>query len=100
MILPVTFSSTAVAEIKKILAVKGIDNHQLGLRVAIKGAGCSGTSFILGFDSKTENDVEFLMDEFKIFIEKKHFLYLVGMEIDFIDDNYTRGFTFNSKNNI
>jgi iron-sulfur cluster assembly protein len=93
---PVSFSETAINEIKKIQSTKGLDDS-FGLRIGVKGSGCSGTTFILGFDQKNENDEQFMIEEIRIYIEKKHFLYLVGIGIDFVDNNSQRGFTFVSK---
>ena len=93
MNIPVTITENALEEIKKISQIKGI-SPLLGLRLGIKGAGCSGTSYLLGFDEKNNNDVEFEVNGIRIFIEKKHFLYLTGVKIDFIDNNNQRGFTF------
>ena len=93
---PVHISDLALEEIKKMLLKNGL-NPQFGLRIGVKGAGCSGTTFFLGFDQKKENDTEFVNDYVKIFIEKKHIMYLIGVELDFIDNNSQRGFTFVDK---
>ncbi len=93
MNLPIHISDQAWIEINNIYKNKGIGN-ELGLRIGVKGSGCSGTSFVLGFDEKAVNDVDFDINGMKIYIEKKHFLYLAGMKLDFIEDNSQRGFTF------
>jgi len=93
---PVNISSLALVEIKKMFLKNGLD-PQFGLRIGVKGAGCAGTTFFLGFDNKKENDAEFFSNDVKIFIEKKHILYLLGVELDFIDNNSQRGFTFVEK---
>jgi iron-sulfur cluster assembly protein len=97
MNLPIKISEMALNEAKTIFFKKGIDKH-LSLRIGVKGSGCSGTSFFLGFDEKKDNDHEFEIDKMKILIEKKHFLYLVGMKLDFVDNDTQRGFTFVSEN--
>jgi len=69
------------------------------LRIGVKGGGCSGLSYSLGFDaesSPTDNEIE--MDGVKILIDMKSFLFLTGTEIDFIDGEKGRGFIFNNPN--
>jgi len=97
MNLPIHISEEALAEAKSIFATKGISDT-MGLRIGVKGSGCSGTSFFLGFDEQKEHDQVFEIDEMKIWIEKKHFLYLAGMKLDFIADSSQRGFSFVSIN--
>lgn len=70
-----------------------------GLRVGIKGAGCAGISYLVGFDKKKETDVTYVKDGVTVMIEKKHVMYLVGIELDFYDGEDARGFTFKSNKN-
>jgi len=58
---PVTLTSGAVKEVKKLINAEGFDTTQK-LRIGVKGGGCSGLSYILGFDSKKENDQEYEVD--------------------------------------
>ncbi len=48
-IIPVSFTEGAIAEIKRLMAADGFDNTQK-LRVGVKGGGCSGMTYVLGFD--------------------------------------------------
>ena len=58
---PVTLTAGAIKEIRKLMAAEGFDTTQ-SLRVGVKGGGCSGMTYILGFDNKTENDHAFEID--------------------------------------
>ena len=69
-----------------------------GLRVGVKGGGCSGFSYVLGFDKQKENDEVFEINGITIFMERAHSLYLFGMEIDWVDGLNNRGFSFNNPN--
>ncbi|CAN5448635.1 hypothetical protein BH23BAC1_BH23BAC1_06760 [soil metagenome] len=95
---PVSITEKAVNEIKKIMQNKSIP-EEYGLRVGIKGGGgCSGVSYVLGFDKLKESDVAYEISKIPVFIEKKHTMYVIGMEIDFYEGADARGFTFvNSK---
>ena len=94
---PVALSTTAAEEIRKIMASKTIPEG-FGLRIGVKGGGCSGMSYILGFDRRRENDVDFSVDEITIFIDKRQGLYLMGTMVDYHDGLDARGFTFENPN--
>lgn len=79
------------------MAAPGFDQSQL-LRVGVKGGGCSGMSYVLGFDAKAENDKTFEIEGIPCIINKSHELYLAGMEIDWNDGLDNRGFTFSNFN--
>jgi iron-sulfur cluster assembly protein len=53
---------------------------------------------LLGFDVKKEKDQEFTIDGMSVFMEKSHSMYLLGMEIDWLDGLENRGFTFTNPN--
>ncbi len=94
---PVSLTENAVKEIKQIIVDKSIP-AEYGLRVGVKGGGCSGLSYILGFDTKKENDNIYQIGDISIIMEKTHGMYLAGMEIDFVVGLNNRGFSFNNPN--
>ncbi|HAA14011.1 MAG TPA: iron-sulfur cluster assembly accessory protein [Cytophagales bacterium] len=91
--LPVTITPKAWEEVKHIVEKKNIP-EEYGLRIGIKGAGCSGMSFLLGFDKKQPTDMEFSQDGYPIYIAKKDTMYLLGLQVDFYEGADARGFTF------
>lgn len=94
---PVSFTEGAVKELKKLKDQQEL-NDDFGLRVGVEGGGCSGMSYILGFDQKKDGDQEYEIEGIRVFMHKAHGLYLVGMNIDFQDGLNARGFTFNNPN--
>lgn len=94
---PVTLTEGAVAELKKLINQQEI-SADFGLRVGVEGGGCSGMSYILGFDQKKDGDSEYSIEGIRVFMNKAHGLYLAGMEIDFKSGLDARGFTFNNPN--
>jgi iron-sulfur cluster assembly protein len=94
---PVRLTPGAVAEIRRLIDAQGIPQSQ-GLRVGVKGGGCSGLSYQLGFDDPSERDQAFEQDGIRILMDPGHGLYLAGMEIDWVDGLGNRGFTFNNPN--
>ncbi|WP_236975394.1 HesB/IscA family protein [Membranihabitans maritimus] len=94
---PVTLTDGAVSELEKIRNQEKIPS-EYGLRIGVKGGGCSGFSYILGFDEKKENDKEYEVNGVRVIIDKGHAIYLLGIEIDFEVGLNNRGFSFNNPN--
>ena len=76
---------------------EGFDTTQV-LRVGVKGGGCSGMSYILGFDHKQENDQLFEIEGISCVMNRSHEIYLYGMQVDWLDGLNNRGFTFKNPN--
>ena len=94
---PVSFTESAITEIKRLMTVKDFDATQV-LRVGVKGGGCSGMTYILGFDTPTDKDGNFEIEGIACIMEKSHGIYLTGMEVDWQGGLNSRGFTFNNPN--
>ena len=94
---PVQFTESAIAEIKRLMNEEGFDQSNY-LRIGVKGGGCSGLSYVLGFDKKDENDDDFEFEGLPFVMNKSHGIYLMGMEIDWQDGLNSRGFTFKNPN--
>lgn len=94
---PVTFTASAVAEIKRLMQEAEFDKNKF-LRVGVKGGGCTGMTYVLGFEAATEKDDHFEINEIPCIMEKTHGIYLLGMEIDWSGGLNSRGFTFHNPN--
>ena len=94
---PVTLTAGAIHEIRLLMVQEGFDNTQK-LRVGVKGGGCSGLSYVLGFDHKNDNDLEFEVEGIACIMDKAHEMYLYGMQVDWQDGLNNRGFTFKNPN--
>jgi iron-sulfur cluster assembly protein len=98
---PVSLTDRALAEVRRIVANKQIP-EQFGLRVGVKGGGCSGMSYVLGFDKRREHDLSFSLDAggddrpVTLFMDKRHGLYLMGTTVDYHDGLDARGFVFDN----
>ena len=69
------------------------------LRVGVKGGGCSGLSYVLGFDAEPKpNDKIFTIHGITIYVDPKSLFYLSGTELDFQDGLNGKGFVFNNPN--
>ena len=94
---PVSFTVSAIDEIKRLMTADNPDNYTY-LRVGVKGGGCSGMTYILGFDKKETNDEVYNIEGIEVIMNKAHGIYLMGMEVDFSDGLNARGFVFKNPN--
>jgi len=96
--LGVAITEKAADKIKYFAEKEGITNN-VGLRVAVKGGGCSGLTYDLKItDQELESDK--IVEQFgvKVMVDKKSYIYLVGTELDFSDGLNGKGFTFENPN--
>ena len=93
---PVTLTESAVKEIKRIM--NNDTNSGKFLRIGVKGGGCSGMSYLLGFEDKTDKDEIYEIDDISCIINPSHLIYLANMEINWESGLNARGFTFNNPN--
>jgi iron-sulfur cluster assembly protein len=94
---PVTLTAGAIKQLTEIKNTEDLPT-EYGLRIGVKGGGCSGFTYVLGFDEMKDEDEIYEIDGLKIFMNKAHALYLLGMEIDWVDGLNNRGFQFNNPN--
>lgn len=94
---PIQLTETALAQLKRIKTEQNVP-EDYGLRVGVKGGGCSGFSYILGFDTQKETDEVFDIGGMKVLMQKSHGIYLLGMEVDWVEGLNNRGFSFNNPN--
>ena len=86
---------------KRILEIRGAEGHSeaSGVRVEVKGGGCSGLSYDMKFAESAESGDYVVEDQgINIFIEKKSLLYVIGTQLDFSDGLNGKGFYFNNPN--
>lgn len=86
----------AIEEVKRILSRQS--KPELSLRIGVKGGGCSGLSYAMGFDSVKEGDHTFEFSGLKVIVDPKSFLYLNNTTLDFYDGLEGRGFKFINPN--
>ena len=90
----ITLTESAANRVKALLS----DKEETGLRAAVQGGGCSGFTYKLLFDNKKEGDRVIMDRDVEIYLDPKSFLYLLGTEIDFVDELNQSGFKFVNPN--
>ncbi len=94
---PIKLTATAIEMIKQAIAEEKLENH--GLRVAVRGGGCSGLEYALDFDdSSRPGDTTFEVDGLTVYIDMASVSYLNGTEIDYVKGLNGTGFKFNNPN--
>ena len=94
----ISLTDRARKEIRRILEEKHTDGATMGLRVGVKGGGCSGLSYVLEFDAAKEKDHVLEDAGVRVLCDPKSYLYLNGMTLDFEDGLMARGFKFLNPN--
>ncbi|MBF8963991.1 iron-sulfur cluster assembly accessory protein [Pontibacter sp. FD36] len=92
---PIALTEKALAEVKNIMQEKNVP-AEYGLRIGVQGGGCSGMSYLLGFDKAKDSDEIYTLEGLNLIMDKKHAMYVLGMEVDFQDGLNARGFVFNN----
>lgn len=93
--LPIQITDRAVEEALYIFEHKNIP-QDYALRVGLKSGGCGAAGFFIGFDTPKDQDEVFeTPEQLKVLVDKRHFMYLLNMELDFEDREDERGFVFN-----
>lgn len=94
---PIALTDEAAGQLQLIRQQQNIPEEYC-LRVGVKGGGCSGFTYILGFDLPKDNDETYEANGIRIVMNKAHAIYLLGMEVGFVNGLDNRGFTFNNPN--
>ena len=92
----ITLTPAAQQEVKRLIDKEQKPN--LGLRIGVKGGGCSGMSYVLSLDEATpkQYDTVFEQDGIKVLIDAKSHLYLDGTTVDFKNSLMGGGFEFSN----
>ncbi len=93
---PIKINDSASRQLQKVL--NSNSDAEKHLRIGVKGGGCSGLSYILELDSKTDYDDEYTVNGVSFIMDRRHLLYLEGTELQFSDGLDNRGFEFVNPN--
>lgn len=93
----ITVTPLAVSQAKKVLEGQG--KADWGIRVGVKGGGCSGLSYTMDLCEGPEaEDKVFDFEGLKVFCDKKSYFYLNSLTLDFVDKLMDGGFKFVNPN--
>jgi iron-sulfur cluster assembly protein len=94
----IQISEAAAQKIRTLMAKQGIEEG--GLRVGVKGGGCSGLSYTFSWEkqARTGDEVFEGPDGTKIFVDKKSLLFLNGTVLEYDTSLIGKGFVFQNPN--
>jgi iron-sulfur cluster assembly protein len=95
-------SDRAAQRIHEIRDEQQIDKN-IPLRISVKSGGCSGLTYDIDFDAKSElekDDEQFEDNGIQIVVDMRSFLYLAGTQLDYTDGLTGQGFYFQNPNAV
>ncbi len=93
----ISLTDSALKEVKRLINVQGIEEG--GLRLGVKGGGCSGLSYTINFDDKIgQYDQVYEIDGVKVIVDAKSAIYLQGTQLDYQKDLMGGNFKFLNPN--
>ncbi len=93
----ITLTAKAIEMAKKAIEKRGTPTE--GLRLGVKGSGCSGLSYVIEFADKIrDKDRVFEFDGLKIVVDSKSLIYLRGSTLDYEIKLMQHGFKFVNPN--
>lgn len=93
---PLTLTPSAIERLQELLSKK---EAALGIRIGVKERGCSGFSYDIGYaDDERDGDLMVEADGVKVFINNDAQLYILGTELDYVQEDLFAGFKFNNPN--
>jgi len=93
----ITLTEAAATHVRAL--VDRAEKPVLGLRVGIDTRGCSGMSYVVEYAEEQRAYEEVIEDKgVRIFIDPAATMFLIGSEMDYTEEKFSRGFTFSNPN--
>ncbi|MBN1210930.1 MAG: iron-sulfur cluster assembly accessory protein [Myxococcaceae bacterium] len=93
----ITLADSAVKRLRTLLEQR--QTPEAGLRLAVKGGGCSGLQYAMEWAEKPrERDKIFEREGVRVFVDPKSYLYLMGTELIFEESLMGSGFKLQNPN--
>lgn len=93
----IALTPTAADKVRQLLTGRG--TPEIGLRIGVRGGGCSGNSYYMEFcETETPGDEIVETNGVKLFVDLKSMVLLGGTEIDYVEGLMGAGFKFNNPN--
>jgi len=94
----ITITDKGAAKVREFLAAQGPDAAAAGLRVGVRGGGCSGFQYQLAFDEAQPDDQVFEDHGLKLLVSPQALSYVDGSQIDYVDALTGAGFKVENPN--
>jgi iron-sulfur cluster assembly protein len=94
----ITFTEKGAEKVHEFLAGQEADATMAGLRVGVRGGGCSGFQYQLAFDEQRSEDIVFEDHGLKVLVDGQSLPYVDGSQIDYVESLQGAGFQVNNPN--
>ena len=94
----IVFSDLSAQKVRECLDAQGTDAETAGLRVGVRGGGCSGFQYQLAFDEQRDGDVVFEDHGLKLLVDGQSLPYVDGSTIDYTESLQGAGFQVTNPN--
>jgi len=96
----ITFTEKGAEKVQEFLASQGAEIQTAGLRVGVRGGGCSGFQYALAFDTERDGDEVFEDHGLKILVDAPSLPYVRGAVVDYVEGMQGAGFKVDNPNVI
>jgi iron-sulfur cluster assembly protein len=96
----ITFTEKGAEKVQEFLAGQSADAETSGLRVGVRGGGCSGFQYALAFDTERDGDQVFVDHGLRILVDGPSLPYVSGAVVDFVESLQGAGFKVDNPNVI
>jgi iron-sulfur cluster assembly protein len=96
----ITFTDKGAEKVREFLAGQSADIDTAGLRVGVRGGGCSGFQYALAFDNQRDGDEIFEDHGLKILVDRPSLPYVRGAIVDYVESLQGAGFKVDNPNVI
>ena len=94
----ITFTDTGAEKVREFLAGQSADIQTAGLRVGVRGGGCSGFQYALAFDQERDGDQIFTDHGLRILVDGPSLPYVHGAVVDYVEGLQGAGFKVDNPN--
>jgi iron-sulfur cluster assembly protein len=96
----ITFTDKGAEKVQEFLDGQGADIQTAGLRVGVRGGGCSGFQYALAFDNQRDDDEVFEDHGLRILVDRPSLPYVRGAVVDYVESLQGAGFKVDNPNVI
>jgi iron-sulfur cluster assembly protein len=94
----ITLTDISAEKVREFLAAQGTEVATAGLRVGVRGGGCSGFQYVLAFDERRDGDESYEDKGITLLVDRESLPYVNGSTIDFVDGLQGAGFKVENPN--
>jgi iron-sulfur cluster assembly protein len=94
----ITLTDNGAEKVREFMSGQATVAETAGLRVGVRGGGCSGFQYALAFDEERDGDVVFEDQGIRLLVDKPSLPYVQGSVIDFVDGLQGAGFKVENPN--